>query len=145
MRYAYPMEIEQDVDGRFLVTFPDVPQAHDDGITPVEAIEGATGALVAALQGYVKARMPIPVPSAAAGGQRTIAVPPLAAAKLALYQEMCRLGLTNSAMARLLGGVSETEVRRLIDLEYRSRIAQVEAALAVLGKELVTEARDKAA
>src|SRR5690606_13039950 len=132
------MDIEQDEDGRFLVTFPDVPQAHDDGITPAEAIEGATGALVAALQGYVKARMPVPVPSAAAGGQRTIAVPPLAAAKLALYHEMCRQGLTNSAMARLLGGVSETEVRRLIDLEYRSRIAQVEAALAVLGKELVT-------
>ena len=144
MRYAHPYEIETDEDGRFLVTFPDVPQAHDDGETAAEAIAGAAGSLVAALQGYVQGRMAIPAPSNAKRGQRTIAVPPLAAAKLALYQAVRDRGISNVSLALMLGLSSESEVRRLLDLEHRSHIAMVASALALMGKEVVVEVRDAA-
>ena len=70
-------------------------------------------------------------------------LPPLIAAKLALYQAMREAGLTRVALAERLG-LSEGAVRRLLDLDHRSHIGQVDAALAVLGKRLVVEVRDAA-
>ena len=45
-------------------------------------------------------------------------------------------GLSNAALARRLGTMEGT-VRRLIDLDHRSHIGQVEAALVALGQRLV--------
>ncbi|BBK42346.1 hypothetical protein STVA_23660 [Allostella vacuolata] len=144
MRYVYPCEVTTDEDGRFLVTFPDVPEAGDDGATLAEAMADAAGSLVAALQGYVQLRRPIPPPSKAKRGQGSIAVPPLAAAKLALYQAVRERGISNVSLAPMLGLSSESEVRRLLDLEHRSHISMVAAALALMGKEMVVEIRDAA-
>jgi antitoxin HicB len=119
-----------------------VPQAHDDGETAAEAIAGAAGSLVAALQGYVQAGWRSA--RRAKRGQRTIAVPPLAAAKLALYQAVRDRGISNVSLALMLGLSSESEVRRLLDLEHRSHIAMVASALALMGKEVVVEVRDAA-
>ncbi len=41
-------------------------------------------------------------------------------------------------------GVSEGAVRRLLDLDHRSHIGQVDAALTLLGKHLVVEVQDAA-
>ncbi|MCC7275804.1 MAG: hypothetical protein IT561_24250 [Alphaproteobacteria bacterium] len=146
MRYAYPCTVDPpDETNRILVAFPDVPEAGDDGATEAEALAGAAGSLVAALQGYVERKRDIPSPSKPKRGQRTIALPALVAAKLELYRAVRERRVSNVALAKLLGLSSENEARRLLDLEHNSRIAQVEAALAMLGKELVIEARDKAA
>ena len=45
-------------------------------------------------------------------------------------------GLSNAALARQLGSV-EGAVRRLIDLDHRSHIGEVEIALHALGQRLV--------
>ena len=50
---------------------------------------------------------------------------------------------TNVALAKRLG-VAENAVRRLLDLDHRPHIGQIEAALAVFGKRLVVEVRDAA-
>lgn len=141
MRYAYPIKAATDEDGRHLVTFPDVPEAGDDGATLAEAEKS----LLAALQYRIKQREPIPLPRPPRRGQRTIALPALAAAKLAVYQAMLDRGLNTVSLGRKLAGGSETEIRRLLDLSHNSRIAYVEAALAVLGQELVVETRERAA
>ena len=49
-------------------------------------------------------------------------------------------GLSNAALARQLGTV-EGAVRRLIDLDHRSHIGQVETALHALGQRLVVVTR----
>ena len=50
--------------------------------------------------------------------------------------------MSNVALARRLG-VTEAVVRRLLDLDHRSHIGQVEKALGILGRRL--EVRVKAA
>jgi antitoxin HicB len=72
-----------------------------------------------------------------------VALPPLIAAKCALYQALRSRKLGPVAFATELG-VAETAVRRLIDLDHRSHIGEVETALARLGKRLVVRDLDAA-
>lgn len=140
---AYPAEIETDEGGFHLVTFPDVPEAGTDGRTAEEAWAGALDSLACALEGYVKARLPLPRTSRAAKGQVMVHLTPLMTAKLALYQAMRGEGLTKTGLAARLG-VSETVARRLLDLRHASRIEHVANALERLGKRLVVTVKDAA-
>ena len=62
-------------------------------------------------------------------------LPPLVLAKLALYEAMRVQRITRTELARRLG-LQENPVRRLLDLDHRSHIDQVDRALAALGKRL---------
>ena len=134
-RLAYPVHLERQEDGSALVSFPDIPEALTEGATEEEALAEAEDCLIAALGGYIQARRPIPRPSAG-GGRTLVPLPALVAAKSALYCAMRTQGVGNTALAERLG-VSEGAVRRLIDPDHRSHIGQVEAALHVLGQQLV--------
>ena len=131
----WPAELEPQDDGSILVTFPDIPEALTEGATPEEALELAQDCLIAALGGYVGEKRAVPWPSPALG-RATVALPALAAAKIALYGAMLAAGVGNTALARRLG-LSEGAVRRLVDLDHRSHIGQVETALKVLGRRLM--------
>jgi antitoxin HicB len=65
-------------------------------------------------------------------------LPILVTAKLALYEAMRTGKVTNVELARRLG-ISEGAVRRLVDLDHRSHIGQIETALAALGHRLVVD------
>jgi antitoxin HicB len=141
MKFIFPYDIERD-NGALLISFPDVPEAHTEVDDPSEAPAQALDCLIAALGGYIELRRDLPR-AAPARGRPTIALPPLVAAKLALYQAMRTAKVSNVALAKRLR-ISEGAVRRLLDLDHRSHIEQVEAALAVLGKRLVVNVADAA-
>jgi antitoxin HicB len=143
MLMAYPATLKRQKDGNVLVTFPDIPEALTEGKSVPEALREAQDALLAALGGYINGRRAIPESSRPKRGQRLVFLPPLPAAKLALYQAMRDAGVTNVALGKRLK-ISEAAVRRLIDPDHRSHIGQIEQALAVLGRRLVIEA-EKAA
>lgn len=139
MRYVYPAKLIRQREGGYLVRFPDVPEALTEGETREQALTEARDTLVAALGGYVQGRRSIPAPCRVQPGQHLIYLPPLIAAKLALYQTMRDQRINNVALAKRLG-VSETAVRRLIHPDHASRIEKVEEAMAILGKRLIVEA-----
>jgi antitoxin HicB len=142
MRYAYPFTLTPDEDGRLVVAFPDVKGASTDGADEAEAVANASDSLIAALIGHIALREPIPRPSPARG-RSTAILPPLVAAKLALYSAMLEQQVTNAGLADRVGK-AEAEVRRLLDLDHRSAIGQIEEALAELGKRLEIRVRDAA-
>ena len=142
MRYAFPCTLTPNENGIYLVQFPDVPEALTDGASRAEALTMAADALAVALAGYVLGRRDIPVPGALAKGQDLVPVPPVTAAKLALYAAMREQRVTKTALAARLG-ISEAAVRKLTNPDHRSHIGRVEAALKALGRTLVVE--DKAA
>ena len=137
MRYVYAASIEEDEDGQLIVGFRDVPEALTSGETLEEALAEAVDCLVVALDGYVDERRPraIPRPSRSRAGEHAIAVPPLIAAKLALHDAMRTAALRPPVLAERLR-VSEPVARRLLDLGHRSRIEDVQAALAKLGRRI---------
>ena len=138
LRFAYPVTLE-DADDGVLVSFADIPEALTSGPDRAEALSEAADCLLAALGGYILDRRPLPAASPARG-RPVIPVPALVSAKLALYQAMLERHITNVELARQLGTVEGT-VRRLLDVDHRSHIGQVEAALAKLGRSLIVEAR----
>lgn len=93
MSCLYPCVLTPEEAGGFFVAFPDVPGALTNGITRAEALTLAEDALGAALAGYVHERWDIPTPSPVAKGQVLVAVPPVVAAKLALYTAMRERGM----------------------------------------------------
>lgn len=143
MRYSYPIQLDPEPDASAVnLSFPDVPGALTFGDDETEALAMAEDCLVAALRGYMKLGKAVPTPSPARG-RPVVALPSLAAAKLALYGAMREARVSNVELARRLG-VTENVVRKLLDLDHRSHIGQVEAALGKLGVRLEVVTRKAA-
>jgi len=142
MRYAYPYDREKQPEGGWTISFPDVPEAITQGDTDDEVRFMAEDALVAALSFYVDDGRPVPVPSAAEG-RPLASVRILASAKLALHQAKLRARLTNGQMGERIG-ISEREVRRLLDLAHNSRMDLVERALRAMHCAAVLDVADAA-
>lgn len=143
MYYAYPAKLTPDEDGRLLVSFPDLPEALTDGPDRSEALAEAVDCLATALMAYVDAGEAPPPPSRVGRGQQLVSLPMLVAAKIALHAALREADISQSELARRLGQ-SENAVRRLLHLDHRSHIGQVEEALATLGKQLALDVRDAA-
>ena len=120
MRYAYPCVLNPEEDGGFFVVFPDVPGALTCGDDRAEALEMAADALVAILATHVHNGEDLPTPSSVVDGQEVVAVPPVPAAKLALYSAMREQGLSEAALAKQLG-LDEPRVRTRQIRRYAAR------------------------
>jgi antitoxin HicB len=134
--WDYPVKLTKDSDGSVLVSFRDVPEAHTFGADREEALARAVDALETALAMYVEDGKDLPIPRRPARGQRTVRPSALAAIKLAVYAAMRQEGIRKTDLARRLGW-HLPQVDRLLDLDHASRLDQVEAALAALGRRLV--------
>jgi len=141
--FSYPATVTIDSTGFYLVTFPDVPEAGTDAETRDEALGEAVDSLIAALGGYLHARRAIPQPSKAKRGQVLVTLPTLVSVKLALHEVMRETQVSNVELGRRLS-ISEGAVRRLLDLDHRSHIGQVEAGLQALGRRLMVEVEEAA-
>ena len=130
--FDYPVNLEVQAEGGYVVTFPDVPEAITQGEDEDEALLYAVDALETALSFYVDSRKPLPSPSKPKRGQRTVRPSALEGAKLGVYQAMTSQGVKKSELARRLGW-HMPQVDRLFNLHHASRLDQIEAAARVLG------------
>jgi antitoxin HicB len=143
MRYAYPVVLDPEPDGSAInVSFPDVPGALTWGDDEAEALELAQDCLVTALYGYVRDGEPIPKPGPAKS-RPMILVPPLVAAKLALYAAMREQAISEAELARRLG-VTPKVVQSMLHLKRRTHIGHLERALAQLGVQLEVTVKEAA-
>src|ERR1700737_3072809 len=68
--FAYPVMLTpEEVDGGFVVTFPDLPEAITQGEDAARALEEAADALAEAIAGRIRRGDPIPRPSTTVTGQ----------------------------------------------------------------------------
>jgi antitoxin HicB len=130
--------------GGFVVTFPDVPEAITEGDTIEEAMRMAEEALEVALTFYTEHGKDLPEPGLLKKGLRLVRVPALSEAKFMLYSALRSQGIRKIELARRLG-CSPSQVDRLLDIQHRSKLDQLEAAFAAIGKRLSIQVRDLAA
>ena len=135
--FAYPVVLTPDGDS-LLVTFPDVPEAITFGSDREDALRQAVDALETGLSFYIEARKPLPVPSTPKLGQDVVYPSALESAKLGVYSAMTAQGVRKAELARRLGWHGP-QVDRLFDLRHASRLDQLQAAAAALGKRMQVE------
>ena len=141
--FSYPAKFKTGGDGRVLVEFIDLPRVATDGKDGREAMEEAIDALGSDLSIRLSRREEIPAPSTVKRGQRLVPAPLWLAPKLALYLAMRDQSVSNSELARRLG-VHERVIRRMLDPDHATKAEKIQAALAVLGKQMIIEVRDAA-
>ena len=133
-RLTYPVTLTPDeVDGGFVITFRDVPEAITQGDSIAESLEEAAGALEAAIAGRIQGGMNIPVPSRPQRGEKMVPVPLQTAMKATLYMAMKEANVSEVELARQLH-THENEVRRILDPHHGTKLPTIERALSVLGK-----------
>jgi antitoxin HicB len=143
--FAYPVVLAPDeIEGGFVVTFPDLPEAITQGEDAAGALAEAADALEEAIAGRIRRGDSIPGPSTTAAGEPQVRVPALSAAKAALYLALRESGISKSELAARLA-CDEKEVRRLLDPRHPSKLPRIERALSALGKRLAVRIVDEAA
>ncbi|GAB7125537.1 type II toxin-antitoxin system antitoxin HicB [Silvimonas sp. JCM 19000] len=119
----------------FVVTFRDIAEAITQGDDEADALDMAADVLLSAMDFYFDDKRPVPMPSAALPGERLIELPPSAAAKVLLLNEMLAQKVSNSELGRRIGA-SPQEMNRVIDLKHTTKIDTIWRAMAALGKKL---------
>ena len=135
----YPARLKPQVEGGFVVTFPDIPEAITQGEDVEDALMHAADALESALDFYFEARRPVPLPSEPKRGQKLVELPVSIAAKVLLLNEMLRQKVRPAELARRIGTTPQ-EVSRLTNIRHTTRIDRIDAALRALGKRLIVDA-----
>ncbi|HOW75688.1 MAG TPA: type II toxin-antitoxin system HicB family antitoxin [Candidatus Competibacteraceae bacterium] len=138
----YPVELTPDDNDTLLVTFPDVPEAVTFGEDEAEALLMAEDALLVMLSAYMDDRQPIPEPSPL-NRRPGVALKVTASAKIVLYNALLAAGKRKTDLAQMLN-LTAIQVDHLLSLHHKSRIEQIETALAALGKRLIVEMREAA-
>jgi antitoxin HicB len=132
---AYPVQLEPEPDGGYVVLLPDIGYGATQGDDLAEALAQAEDLLEEAILGMLAHGEDVPLPSPARG-RPTVALPALTAAKLEAYRAMRAAGLNKKQLAERLGW-QPSQVTRLFDGRHASRLDQIEAALKALGRRLI--------
>jgi antitoxin HicB len=140
----YPAKFTPDrAAGGFVVTFPNVPEAITQGDTLEEAMAMASDALELALTFYTEKGQDLPAAGELKRGLRMVRVPALSEAKFRLYTALRAAGIKKIDLARRLK-CSPSQVDRLLDITHHSKLDQIEAAFAAIGKRLAIDVLDAA-
>ena len=115
-----------------MVTFPDFPEAQTFGDDDTDALARASDALATIVDGYIRARRPLPAPSE---GRHFAELSPLMSTKVELYNAMQTLGVTKSDLGRRLNWHAP-QIDRLLNLTHSSQVNQLDAAAKALGGNL---------
>ncbi|MBE7200508.1 MAG: type II toxin-antitoxin system HicB family antitoxin [Parafilimonas terrae] len=135
---AYPITLEPDDNGTLLVTCPLLPIVLTFGEDEADARRHAVDAIETALASMIADGDPIPRPPISS--KCSVRLPALTALKVELYWALQDAGITRAELQRRLGWKRES-VDRLFRLDHGSKLEQLEAAFAALGRELSLDVR----
>ena len=136
--FSYNAEINQDTDGRFVVTFTNLPYGVTDGETLEEALFEAIDCADEVIAGIIERGESLPKYVPAKDGQYSIELSAHMAIKAALYSAMQDDGVTKVAMAKMIER-NEKEVRRMLDPHHNTKLKSLEFALHKIGRRLKVE------
>jgi antitoxin HicB len=132
---AYPARLDAEEDGGYVVTFPDFGIGVTQGDNREEALAQAADLLETMVANYMAEGWDLPEPSPARG-RPLVRLAPLVAAKAELFRAMQCAGIDKAGLACRLG-IAPKDVERLFSIHHKTRLEQIEAALAALGRRLV--------
>jgi antitoxin HicB len=129
----YPIHIQLDTNGQYLVTFLDIPEAATTADTEGKALVMAVDALESALDFYFDDKRLVPPPSRVKRGQHFVDLPATVAAKAMVHNEMLAKGIKKAKLARRMN-MAAPNVERIFHAKHGTKFETLKAAFAALGK-----------
>lgn len=130
--------------GGYVVTFPDLGYGVTQGENDREAMEMAQDLLMLTIGDFIRDGKPVPPALRRRGARfRPVPLPALQSAKVELSTAFVKSGIKKAEFARRIG-IPKTHIERLFSLRHLSRLDQIEAAFAALGKRVEIAVRDAA-
>lgn len=136
MTLAYRVQLTPDDNGTLLVTCHALPEVTTFGDDEGDALIHARDAIEEALAARISDGNDIP--DGNTRGPYLVRMPALVSLKAELYRQMRQSNITRAELARRLKWNRES-VDRLFRLDHGSRLDQIEAAFATIGRELEIE------
>jgi antitoxin HicB len=133
--FAWPVKLKPAEEGGFIVNFPDFLEGWSQGDDRAEALAQAADLLETMVANYMAGGWDLPEPSPARG-RPLVRLAPLVAAKAEVFRAMRQAGIDKAELARRLG-IAAKDIDRLFSIHHKTRLDQIEAALAALGRRLV--------
>jgi antitoxin HicB len=143
---AYRIILTPDDNDTHMDSCPDLPGVVTYGEDRAAAVAHAVDAIEVFIASLVADGREVPRPRPVARLKRNEALarlPALTALKLELYWALREDGITRAELMRRLGWSRES-VDRLFRIDHASRLDQIEAALAALGRRLEVSVADAA-
>ena len=137
MEWEYPVKLEKDSNGTYLVTFPDFDDAVTFGEDKKDALFRAQGALHEVISARIAAREKIPNPSKKKGNA-LVTIDATVQAKVLLYKSMQEQKLKKSDLAKRLH-VDQKQIDRLLDVKHNSTFQQLSSAFAAVGHKMLIQ------
>lgn len=136
----YPIDLQFDTNGQYLVTLPDIPEVATAADTREEALVMALDALESALDFYFDEKRLVPPPSKVKRRQPFIDLPATVVAKVMLHNEMLATGIKKAELARRMK-MAAPNVERIFHAKHGTKFETLEAAFAALGKKIEISVR----
>ncbi len=134
-RYQYPVVLEDNGEGGFLLHFRDVPEINSEIWSLDELQNTAVNALITAADICFDKKLSFPKPSAPKDGEKLIALPISVVAKILLHDAMLKANIRPSDLAKRMK-TSPQEVSRIIDLKHSTKIDTIQKAFRSFGQDL---------
>jgi len=128
----YRVTLTPTADGNLIAELPDFPGVFSQGANREEALAMVLDAALTMCAQHILDKDSIPAASKTARKDDSIELPPLAVAKVAIHNAMVEQGVSQLALAERLHTDAKS-VRRLLDLDHKSKWDHLERALASLG------------
>ncbi len=135
MKIEYPAKIQQEEDGTFFVSFPDIPEALTQGESMEEALFNASEVLTLSMEYRLDEEQKIPDPSDIIGDNIHL-ISPIAKVQSAMLIRKSRKGKSLADLARTLE-TSWPSVQRLENPHNSPTLKMIDKAAAALGKRLI--------
>lgn len=132
--WVYPIKLQPDDNGTYLVTAPDFPEVTTYGEGLSDALDRASEALEEAIAARMAGRQAVPHPSNR--GKQWAAVQTQTVLKVLLYEAMQEQGISKRQLAQRLK-LHRPQVDRLLNVRHATRVAALDEAFAAVGCRLV--------
>lgn len=121
--------------GDYVVAVRDLPEVVTSGDNEAEALALTQEAIEVAIGCRMDRAEPLPQPSPVQDGEHPVALSALSGVKASLYEAWRDAGISKTELARRIGQ-RETEIRRILSLEHRTKLDRLEEVARALGKRL---------
>ncbi|QLB13141.1 antitoxin HicB [Bisgaardia hudsonensis] len=131
----YPAIFTNALEGGYVVTFPDIPEAITQGNTFEEAIEMAEDVLLSCVEIYFSEDRKFPQNRALLENETAVSLPESVYLKILLHNTMIEQSISKVQLARLTN-IRPPEIQRILTPTHNTKIDTIGRVFHTLGKQL---------